>query len=69
MTIDQVGKHLCGVGVCLILVVKTAIPNRNAEHKLEAGSRTALAGLPHLGGKTEKDVNLCCSHTEFLTFT
>lgn len=56
-----------GVGVCLIRVVKTTVPNRNAEHKLGAGSRTALAGLPHLGGTIEKDVNLLCNLTEFLT--
>lgn len=58
-----------GVGVCLIHVVKTTVPNRNAEHKLGTGSRTALAGLPHLGGMIEKDVNLHCSHTEYLPFS
>lgn len=64
MTLDQGGNTIYarwmdgGVGVCLIRVVKTTVPNRNAEHKLGAGSRTALAGLPHLGGMIEKDVNL-----------
>lgn len=56
------------MGVCLIRVVKTTVPNRNAEHKLGAGSRTALAGLPHFRRMIEKDVKLYWSNTQFLAF-